>query len=462
VNDARALTVPLDSIAPCFEGIVPASVCSCSRDGLPNVTFLSIVHRLDDTHVGLSFQFFNKTRKNTQENPRAQVIVVRPDSADQYRLDLRYLRTETDGPAFERMRARLEAVASQTGMSRVFRLRGVDVYEVLDCRPVSSEGVADFAATPESMRELESLTERLAGCEGLDALLSTALESLADLFGHAHSFVMFPDEEGTRLYTAASHGFEPSGVGSEVVVGEGMLGYSAGRRSVVRVTNIALERVIAQGARSAVERRGEENILEKEIPLPGLPDVKSQLVLPLLSRNTLLGVLCLQSAEAGRFLEADERVMQIVARHLAASMANAMATGSTEPRMATLPPSPRLRRAGQPGSELSAATHAVIKHYRSDDSIFIDDAYLTKGIPGRLFWKLLRSFVGTGRATFTNKEIRLDASMGLPDIKDNLEARLILLRRRLDERCDFMKLVHARRGHLHLDVRRRITLEELP
>jgi hypothetical protein len=133
-------------------------------------------------------------------------------------------------------------------------------------------------------------------------------------------------------------------------------------------------------------------------------------------------------------------------------MANAIATDSAEPKVATLQSDPAA----------PAASHAVIKHYRSDDSIFIDDAYLTKGIPGRLFWKLLQAFVGTGRATFTNKEIRLDASLGLPDIKDNLEARLILLRRRLDERCEFMRLVHARRGHLHLDVHRRITLEELP
>jgi len=283
-------------------------------------------------------------------------------------------------------------------------------------------------------------------------LLSTALEALSDLFGHHHSFVMFPDEEGTQLYTGASHGFEQSGVGSEVAVGEGMLGHSAERHSVVRVTNMALEMVVARAVRSGVERRGEEGILEKEIPLPGLPDVKSQLVLPLLSRNRLLGVLCLQSSDTGRFLEADERVMQIVARHLSASMANAVAADSAETTVATLQSDP----------VASPSRHAVVRHYRSDDSIFIDDAYLTKGIPGRLFWKLLQAFVGTGRATFTNKEIRLDASLGLPDIKDNLEARLILLRRRLDERCEFMKLVPAGRGHLHLDVRRGVTLEDLP
>jgi adenylate cyclase len=416
------------------------------------VTFLSIVHRLDKNHVGLSFQFFNKTRKNIQENPRAQLILVRPGTADQYRLDLRYLRTETDGPVFDRMRARLEAVASQTGMSRVFRLRGVDVYQVLDCRSVNQEGRSEIVPTAESIRELEAFTEQLGRCEGLDALLSTALEALADLFGHRHSFVMFPDEDGTRLYTGASYGFDPSGVGSEVLVGEGMLGLSAARHSVVRVTNLALDRVVARAVRSAFERRGEEGSLEKEIALPGLSDARSQLVLPLLSRHRLLGVLCLQSAEPGRFLEADERVMQIVARHLAASMANTMATDSAEPKVATL----------QSDHAEPAASHAVVKHYRSDDSIFIDDAYLTKGIPGRLFWKLLQAFVGTGRAAFTNKEIRLDASVGLPDIKDNLEARLILLRRRLDERCEFIRLIPAGRGRLHLDVRRSLAMEELP
>ena len=180
MNARPPLTVALDSIASCFEGITPASICSCSREGLPNVTFLSIVHRLDDTHVGLSFQFFNKTRRNIQENARAQVVLVQPGTANQYRLDLLYQRTESDGPVFERMNTRLVAVASQNGMSKVFKLRGVDVYEVLDCRPVSRESRAEIVPPAESMRELETLTERLGSCDSLDALLSTALAVAVD------------------------------------------------------------------------------------------------------------------------------------------------------------------------------------------------------------------------------------------------------------------------------------------
>ena len=103
---------------------------------------------------------------------------------------------------------------------------------------------------------------------------------------------------------------------------------------------------------------------------------------------------------------------------------------------------------------------STVKHYRADDSIFIDGAYLIKGIAGRIFWKLVQSYSQSGRVDFTNKEIRLDASLQLPDFKDNLEARLILLRRRLQDRCDFLNLTQVGRGQFRLDVQRQLTLEE--
>ena len=450
MSASSSLTVPLESIASCFEGIIPSTICSCSGDGLPNLTYLSIVQVLDSRHIGLSYQFFNKTRKNILENPRAQVLVVSPETAAQYRLDLRHLRTETEGPSFERMKVRLDAVASQTGMSHVFKLRGVDVFEVLDCRSVSSESRAETAPQADFLLEIDSFTDRLNASADLDSLLSAALEALASLFGCPYSFVMFPDEEGKRLYTGASHGFEPSGVGSEVLIGEGMLGVAAERRAAIRTTDVTRETILARAVRSAVERRGERTLLEKEIPLPGLANVRSQLILPLLVRGKLQGVLCLQDENPGRFLATDERVLQIAARYLAAAMSNIRSA---------LPPARKVVLRRKPSASKRSS---VVKHYRSDDSIFIDDAYLIKGIPGRLLWKLLQAFVGTGRRAFTNKEIRLDASLRLPDIKDNLETRLILLRHRLEERCEFVRLVHAGRGQLHLEVRRKLILEELP
>ena len=181
------LTLPLESIASCLEGIIPSTIGSCSRKGIPNLTYLSIVHLLDTRHVGLSYQFFNKTRSNILENPRAQAPVISPETGEQYRVDLYYLRTETEGPAFERMKIRLDAVAAKVGMSHVFNLRGVDVFEVLDCRPISSGFRAESTRKNDYLAELDSFTEQLSACSDLDYLLNVGLETLSSTPESSHS-----------------------------------------------------------------------------------------------------------------------------------------------------------------------------------------------------------------------------------------------------------------------------------
>ena len=47
----------------------------------------------------------------------------------------------------------------------------------------------------------------------------------------------------------------------------------------------------------------------------------------------------------------------------------------------------------------------------------------------------------------------------LPDFQANLEARLILLRRRLEERTEAVRLEHAGRGKLRLAVMRPLAIK---
>ncbi len=444
--------ISLASIDSCFEGVFPALVCTCSHAGIPNVTYLSVVHRLDDHHVGLSYQFFNKTRSNIQENPLAQAVLISPDTADQYRLDLRYERTETEGAVFQKMKTRLAAVASQSGMSHVFVLRGVDVYRVLECRPLNPELVADSAQKSEDMKGLEAFTETVAACHDLDSLVTAALEALSTSFGYDNSFIMVPDESGRALYTLASRGFELSGVGSEVAIGSGIIGVAAERRTTVRTASAVRDAIFARAVRSAIVREGGAGALETEIALPGLPNVQSQLVVPLVAIDRLVGVLCLQSAVAGHFRATDERITQIIARHLAAAMALLPLRTAAESELTAI-------RSREPAP---ITTRAVVRYFRSDHSIFIDGEYLIRGVAGHIFWKLVQTYAVSRRTEFTNKEIRLDASLRMPDIKDNLEARLILLRRRLLERCGFIRIAQIGRGRFHLDVDRELTLEEQP
>ena len=108
----------------------------------------------------------------------------------------------------------------------------------------------------------------------------------------------------------------------------------------------------------------------------------------------------------------------------------------------------------------SKGPSSVIRHYTANDSIFIDEEYLIKGVAGAILWKLLQIYTQQQRTEFTNRELRLDTGIGLPEIGDNLEARLILLQKRLQERCNFIIINKTGRGRFQLQINRGISLQE--
>jgi Pyridoxamine 5'-phosphate oxidase len=114
-----------------LENGIPAVMVTCSADGVPNVTVISQVYYVDESHAALSFQFFSKTIHNVRENPRAYVCLFDIPGHAQWELQLEFERSETEGPIFDVMEMQIEAIASATGMSGIFKLRGADIYRVL-------------------------------------------------------------------------------------------------------------------------------------------------------------------------------------------------------------------------------------------------------------------------------------------------------------------------------------------
>jgi hypothetical protein len=110
----------------------------------------------------------------------------------------------------------------------------------------------------------------------------------------------------------------------------------------------------------------------------------------------------------------------------------------------------------------TAGTPLHIRRYAENDSIFVDDDYLIKGVAGGILWRLLRCHAENGRHDHSNRELRLDPSIRLPDISENLEARLILLERRLEERCPALRIEKTGRGRFRFHVLRPVTLAEVP
>ena len=119
-----------DEIRSVMDNGIPAVVVTCSADGTPNATIISQVHYVDESHIALSFQFFNKTIRNVRENPRACVALNDVKTSTQWILDAQYDHSEAEGPIFDEMDMRIEAIASASGMAGIFKLRAADVYRV--------------------------------------------------------------------------------------------------------------------------------------------------------------------------------------------------------------------------------------------------------------------------------------------------------------------------------------------
>jgi hypothetical protein len=134
-----SVTLP-EQLRPILRNGVPALLATASASGEPNATIISQVYCVDDTHVGLSFQFFNKTTRNIRENPQASLCVLDLDGLADYVLQIRFERSETEGPVFDEMEMQIEAIASATGMSGIFKLRAADIYVVEGLEKVNFEG----------------------------------------------------------------------------------------------------------------------------------------------------------------------------------------------------------------------------------------------------------------------------------------------------------------------------------
>jgi adenylate cyclase len=469
--------IPLSSIARCFEGIVPASITTCSRDGIPNLATVSQVHHIDARHVALSRQFFNKTTRNLLENPRAQVTVWDPISFEVFALSIRYLRSETTGPLFESMSARIEAIAGHTGMKGIFKLQAAEIFEVLDVfaitghldPPDPAAAVDDGKATdeltaqlnrpPEAREELwilQRISLRMNQAVDLDDLLGCVLESLAEDFGFAHAQVLLLDETGRRLFTVASRGYDQSGVGSEVVFGEGLIGTVARDRRLVRVGHLEAEMRYCRTARASVSDRPGQ--AQPEIPLAGLPDAQSLMAVPLLVQDKLVGVLAIESRERHAFEAWHEAFLGVVANQVAANIQRlAQAEPAEEPSHAR-----SAAAAPKPAAPAGARRRRQLVFYQNDDCVFADGEYLIRNVPGRILWKILKAYVQEARTELTNRELRLDPSLGLPAIKDNLESRLILLRKRLEQKCPDIRLPSRGRGRFGIEVDSDLALCEKP
>ncbi|WP_417767422.1 GAF domain-containing protein [Stappia sp.] len=435
----------LRALRGAMEGVCASMLCTCDEDGLPNTSMISQVHWVDDDHVALSYQFFNKTRRNLLTTKQASVQLFDPGTLALYRLDLDYVETRTSGPLFETMKAKLAGIASHHGLEKVFRLLGSDIFRATNVEEILPPSLTPSCRSVSLLAAVRSCVEDLARCRDIDELADAVLDGVTRHLGISNAILLVAECDG-RLFALASRGYAVSGVGAEILPGEGVIGVAAREGVPIRIGHFSSDYRYGAALRVAARSAG---LLAEEpagVPFPGLGTPHSQIAVPVMAEGRVLGVIFAESDEILRFDHECEDALVLVASQLGSMMA---LLGEDETDEAL----PASSDVGAPGSSVS------VRYYPRDDSVFLDHEYLIKGVAGAILWRLLREHVATGRTDFTTRELRLDQSLKLPDHAENLDARLILLRRRLEDRDACLRIEKTGRGRFRLVCQCRIVLD---
>jgi adenylate cyclase len=436
------MSLRLSDLSACFEGVIPSIIATASADGMPNISYLSHVVRIDEEHVALSNQFFAKTAANVRANPKVTLILVDGFTGDQFLLDIGFMRSVDAGPLFDRIALQLKASSAQVGMSEVMRLRSADVFRVHGIEKVPSPVATAPGAVGRDSVSLPALSEAIKAIErqaDADEIIDSLLGGVQRVLGYDNALVLIHDSHRGSLVTTGSIGYERSGLGSEIASSEGLIGSAATNGQTIKVNDMS--RVRRLGEAISLEAEASENAT-RVVTFPQLPRVMSQIAVPMVARNTLIGVLFIESTQRLAFREEDEAALEILAGQAASALrASEREAAAAQPTQ--VPPPPRLASGG---GEIR------VVHHRVDDSVFVDGTYIVKGIAGALLRLMLEWHLKDGSEVFTNREMRLALGGRMPEIKDNLETRLLLLRRRLEEKQAPIQIVRVGRGRIRLEA----------
>jgi len=161
-----------------------------------------------------------------------------------------------------------------------------------------------FAETQEHLsqhRLLNHITTKAASVTTLDEALESAVEGLQVTLGGDRVLILLADQEKQHLEVKASLGYSEEATSISVPIGEGIIGWAAAYRRTLRINDVLKDTRYMQISENT----------------------RSELAVPLIYRNELLGVLNVESEQVDAYAEADEDMMGTLGGSLAAIIANA-------------------------------------------------------------------------------------------------------------------------------------------
>ena len=199
----------------------------------------------------------------------------------------------------------LGALDVQSSIPYTFGSQEINSLQILaDQLAIALNNSELFAETQEHLsqhRLLHHITTSAASGSTLDEALSSTVQGLQVTMGGDRVSILLADDERNNLITKAYVGYSPETANTVVPIGSGITGWVAAHRKPLRLNDVS------QDARY--------------IELS--PNSKSEMALPLIFRNELLGVLNVESEQLAAYSENDEEMLGTLAGSIAAIVANA-------------------------------------------------------------------------------------------------------------------------------------------
>jgi len=181
---------------------------------------------------------------------------------------------------------------------------------------------AKLARKTAEVRIIQQISSGVLATLDLRAILRSVLETLDQLLGFKHAMILLADRERQVLTVADSRGYEGDLRGTEIPLGVGPLGVVARKRRIVRLGSMQSQLAYHSALRARLEPDAEA-AAPPAGKLPGLPGAQSQIAVPLVVLDDLIGVFTVESEQPSAFDELDEMLLTIVGNQVANAISNA-------------------------------------------------------------------------------------------------------------------------------------------
>jgi signal transduction histidine kinase len=151
------------------------------------------------------------------------------------------------------------------------------------------------------LKALVEIGQELASTTDLEELLAHLLDVSREVFRFENAIIRLLDDQTGELVAVASFGYADDAVRRSIRVGQGVMGKAAA----------ACEPVLVEDVRALPDY------------VPGIPGAVSELAVPLVCRDQLVGVLNVESPHAGAFSRDDIEPLLTLGRQAAIAIANA-------------------------------------------------------------------------------------------------------------------------------------------